>query len=536
MNKLFTFLMLFISATAFCQLGGMSISPSGSAPDPSAGLDINFSNKGFLMPRVTQQQRDAISNPALGLQIYNNTNNCVEVYGFGNWQTISCLCSGAPSSPSTITGSNFPCANASNVTYTVGLVLGATTYTWTVPSDAVIIAGQGTNSITVNYGVNPGNVTVTANNSCGTSSPSVLPVTINTIPSAPGAITGADSVCSNTSGNVYSINTVAGATTYTWSIPGDAIVTSGQGTTSATITFGTTSGSVGVTSGNVCGNSSAASIIIVNTLVTHGSQTFYYNGNPQTFVVPGCTSQLTVAAYGAQGGNGTGSNGGWGGSATGSLPVTGGEVLYIFVGGQNGFNGGGAGGTNNYYGGGESDVRVGGTDISNWVIVAGGGGGGTNQGGVGGAGGGGYVCANGVGGAGGTSGGPAYGQPGGNGTCGSGGNAGSSSSGWSGGGGGGGLTSGGGGSTSGGYGANDATVGTLGQGGSYGYQNSNCSCGANGSGAGGGGGYYGGGGTSTACCAGGCGGGGSSWASGVMNNLSFSGGVQSGNGQVIITW
>src|SRR5262249_11625350 len=151
------------------------------------------------------------------------------------------------------------------VTYSIGLVLGATTYTWSVPSDATIIAGQGTNAITVNFGINPGTISATANNSCGSSSPSTLPVTINTIPNMPGSISGNDSVCSNTSGNFYTISPVAGATTYTWTVPGDAIVTAGQGSNSATVTFGTTSGQVTVSSGNICGNSQAATMIIVNT-------------------------------------------------------------------------------------------------------------------------------------------------------------------------------------------------------------------------------------------------------------------------------
>src|SRR5262249_44724386 len=161
------------------------------------------------------------------------------------------------------------------------------------------------------------------------------------IPNAPGTISGSDSVCSNSSGNVYSIGAVAGATTYTWTVPGDAIITAGQGTSSATVTFGTTSGSVAVTSGNVCGNSAASALIVTNTLVTHGTETFYYSGNPQIFIVPGCANAITIAAYGAQGG-GVYNNGAQGGSAVGTLPVTPGDTLYVFVGGQNGYNGGGS--------------------------------------------------------------------------------------------------------------------------------------------------------------------------------------------------
>jgi len=45
--------------------------------NPSAGLEIEYTNKGFLPPRMTTAQRDAIQNPVLGLQIYNTTTNCM---------------------------------------------------------------------------------------------------------------------------------------------------------------------------------------------------------------------------------------------------------------------------------------------------------------------------------------------------------------------------------------------------------------------------------------------------------------------------
>ena len=46
-----------------------------------------------------------------------------------------------------------------------------------------------------------------------------------------------------------------GSLNYTWEVPTDAIIASGQGTTSAIINFGTTSCNVSVSAGNSCGNS-----------------------------------------------------------------------------------------------------------------------------------------------------------------------------------------------------------------------------------------------------------------------------------------
>ncbi len=128
-----------------------------------------------------------------------------------------------------------------------------------------------------------------------------------------------------------------------------------------------------------------AGFTVVNGQIT----TFSFTGGLQTYTVPAGVTSLTVSAWGAQGGSGAiggggvaGGVGGLGAYATGTLAVTPGQVLNIFVGGQGatptgGFNGGGSGGsTNAGGGGGASDIRVGGTAEVNRVLVAGGAGGG----------------------------------------------------------------------------------------------------------------------------------------------------------------
>jgi hypothetical protein len=116
------------------------------------------------------------------------------------------------------------------------------------------------------------------------------------------------------------------------------------------------------------------------------SVTFNFTGTVQTFTVPAGVSQITVDAFGAQGGGG----GGLGGRATATFSVTPGETLQVTVGGQGldigfgtgsgGFNGGGSGGggfgqTTAPGGGGASDVRRGAAGFDARVVVAGGGGG-----------------------------------------------------------------------------------------------------------------------------------------------------------------
>lgn len=59
---------LLISAGVFAQ--NVGINADGSAPDASAMLDVSSTTSGFLAPRMTITQRDAISSPATGLMIY----------------------------------------------------------------------------------------------------------------------------------------------------------------------------------------------------------------------------------------------------------------------------------------------------------------------------------------------------------------------------------------------------------------------------------------------------------------------------------
>jgi uncharacterized protein (TIGR02145 family) len=55
-----------------------------STPNASAELDVSSTTKGFLPPRLTAAQRDAITSPAVGLVIFNTSTNCLNFYN-GAW-------------------------------------------------------------------------------------------------------------------------------------------------------------------------------------------------------------------------------------------------------------------------------------------------------------------------------------------------------------------------------------------------------------------------------------------------------------------
>jgi len=89
--KLFVLFFMFFSFfyQMNAQNGGVGINEDGSAPDSSAILDLNSTNKGFLPPRMTEAQKNSISNPAQALIIYQ-TDNSPGFYFFDGttWQAM----------------------------------------------------------------------------------------------------------------------------------------------------------------------------------------------------------------------------------------------------------------------------------------------------------------------------------------------------------------------------------------------------------------------------------------------------------------
>ncbi|MGB0850208.1 MAG: glycosyl hydrolase family 28-related protein [Bacteroidia bacterium] len=70
-NKL-TYILILWAANAFGQ--NVGISTTGAIPDSSAALDIDYDNKGFLLPRVAltaSNSPDPVSEPAVSLLVYN---------------------------------------------------------------------------------------------------------------------------------------------------------------------------------------------------------------------------------------------------------------------------------------------------------------------------------------------------------------------------------------------------------------------------------------------------------------------------------
>ena len=58
-------------------------------PDASSVADMVSTTKGFLPPRMTTTQKNAISTPATGLVVYDSTLNKLCVYTGASWETVT---------------------------------------------------------------------------------------------------------------------------------------------------------------------------------------------------------------------------------------------------------------------------------------------------------------------------------------------------------------------------------------------------------------------------------------------------------------
>ena len=100
-------------------------------PNASAKLDISSSTQGFLPPRMTTIQRDAITSPAIGLVIFNTATNCLNFFIGSGWNeicgtatlplgTLAAINCGSATNSGTLTQGTVASSVSSSVSYTGG--------------------------------------------------------------------------------------------------------------------------------------------------------------------------------------------------------------------------------------------------------------------------------------------------------------------------------------------------------------------------------------------------------------------------------
>lgn len=176
---------------------------------------------------------------------------------------------GAPQ-PSAISGSPTFCPG-DQATYSVTNVAG-TTYTWTIPTGWT--GSSTTNSILTTAGTSGGTISVIATSSCGTSIPRSTTIVPGSAPAAPTSIAGLTSVCANST-QTYSVGAVAGASSYTWTLPSGWAGASTTNSINTIVPGSVGTGTISVRAKNGCGSSGNTnlSVNVINSLVTPGAIT-----------------------------------------------------------------------------------------------------------------------------------------------------------------------------------------------------------------------------------------------------------------------
>ena len=126
--------------TTDCFSQGVAVNTTGAVADPSAIIDATSNSQGVLIPRLTTSERDNnIINPATGLQIFNTTTNCLEIFIPPMWQSVYCGCT-PPVSP--VAGVNS--SSATEIIWDWNDVPGAIGYQWNTTN---VYPGYGNNVI-----------------------------------------------------------------------------------------------------------------------------------------------------------------------------------------------------------------------------------------------------------------------------------------------------------------------------------------------------------------------------------------------------
>jgi len=309
---------------------GAAINTTGAAADPSAMLDVNSSNKGVLIPRMTETQKNSIITPATGLMIYQTDGLQGFWYFDGSVWLQSLGAAGAAGAPGA-TGATGPTGSAgSSGLLQAGAFAGNTPYwdgtQWVVNSSNIFNNGGSVGIGTTSPDASA--VIDISSTSKGALIPRMTTAERNTIvnpatglqifntttmcfeyfaygiwqtgncavcplPLAAGSISGNTIVCQGDNALSYSVPAIQNATSYIWAYSGNGVTING---TSEIVTLDfdatATSGNLSVKGNNFCGEGtvSANYSITVNTVpaapaagvnsVTQTGITWHWNSLP----------------------------------------------------------------------------------------------------------------------------------------------------------------------------------------------------------------------------------------------------------------
>ena len=218
--------------------------------------------------------------------------------GFGTVSLpLAIVLSNLPDAAGVITGVSTVSPGQTAVAYTVPVINGATSYTWSYSGIGATIIGN-TNAVTIDFGANatPGFLTVKGTNACGNGTVSAdFAINVNSVPGAAGNIIGSSSICPGQNNVMFHVPEILGADTYLWEYSGTGVTIDSTLGDTAYINFSmaATSGNLTVKGHNSFGYGAVSPnfAITMNSFpvaagVISGSDTVCKNTNNITYTVP----------------------------------------------------------------------------------------------------------------------------------------------------------------------------------------------------------------------------------------------------------
>lgn len=215
-NLLIVILIHSINLISNAQVG---ISLDGSPPDPSSILDLKSSGKGFLPPRMSRVQRDAIATPAEGLLVFctdcttESTTGILSVFNDGQWKMFEVACD-YPLTPPLDT----MISEAAQITWDWDTVPIAQGYLWSTGSNFMAAEDLGLVSSKTETGLNCWSEYkryVWAYNDCGRSDSLILTANTLMVTFSPAPVAGTHIASGDTITWIWSA--ANGADGYKWS-------------------------------------------------------------------------------------------------------------------------------------------------------------------------------------------------------------------------------------------------------------------------------------------------------------------------------
>lgn len=298
----------------------VGINSDNSLPDPSAGLDVKFTDKGLLPPRMTFDQRNSIQSPAEGLMVFctncssdGNCSNCgleglgaLTVFQGGKWVNLIWDCP-QPNPPTP--GNHI--AGVNQITWNWNTMPISLSYKWNTSDNYFTATEMGNDTTITETGLNSWTTYtryVWAYNDCDYSGKSKLSKTTLPAPFSPAPSAGVH-VATNCQ-IIWSWSPVYGATNYRWNTVNDYVtsIDIGTGTTKTEIAGGNIpitrylwaqNGTSGLSEATILTCQSVGPLCVGQNY--GGGVIFYIDGSGQHGLISATSDQSTGTFWGCKG-------------------------------------------------------------------------------------------------------------------------------------------------------------------------------------------------------------------------------------------